>query len=257
MGKYMRKAKTSGDVAVMDVSQSSSFGVCTRAKTLALQKSQSQSTSGSYLQLRSRRLEKPPVLIPTNTHYSKRQRQASKDTVAVQNPKSIPTTRASSRLRHGSVASESNASLSLGRVSSKEDGQRPEGASCKVLVKEEGVQETHENVDVGVEEASFGENVLEFEGRERSTRESTPCSLIRDPDIVRTPGSTTRPTCSAEANRRSETTTRRHIPTAHEMDEFFADAEEAQQRRFVEKYNFDPVNDKPLPGRYEWEKLEL
>ncbi|XP_028759818.1 cyclin-dependent kinase inhibitor 4 isoform X2 [Neltuma alba] len=255
MGKYMRKAKTSGDVAVMDVSQSSSFGVRTRAKTLALQKSQSQSTSGSYLQLRSRRLEKPPVLIPA-THYSKRQRQSSKETVAVQNPKSIPTTRASSRLRHGSGASDSNASLSLGRVSSKEDGQRPEEASCKVLVKEEGAQETHENVDVGVEEASFGENVLEFEGRERSTRESTPCSLIRDPDICRTPGSTTRPTCSTEVNRRSETMTRRHIPTAREMDEFFADAEEAQKRRFVEKYNFDPVNDKPLPGRYEWEKLE-
>ncbi|XP_054804827.1 cyclin-dependent kinase inhibitor 4-like [Prosopis cineraria] len=255
MGKYMRKAKTSGDVAVMDVSQSSSFGVRTRAKTLALQKSQSQSTSGSYLQLRSRRLEKPSVLIPS-THYSKRQRQASKDTVAVQNPKSIPTTRASSRLRHASAASESNASLSLGRVSSKEDGPRLGEASCDLLGEEEGVQETHENVDVGVEEASFGENVLEFEGRERSTRESTPCSLIRDPDTVGTPGSTTRPTCSTEANRRSETTTRRHIPTAREMDEFFADAEEAQQRRFVEKYNFDPVNDKPLPGRYEWEKLK-
>ena len=121
----------------------------------------------------------------------------------------------------------------------------------------------------------------------RTTRESTPCSLIRDPDIIRTPGSTTRPTCSTEANRRSETS-RRHIPTAREMDEFFSDAEEAQQKRFVEKYafilyilcfllsiqvysiymnwhiacgfncryNYDPVNDKPLPGRYEWEKLK-
>lgn len=70
----------------------------------------------------------------------------------------------------------------------------------------------------------------------RSTRESTPCSLIRDPDSVRTPGSTTRPTCPTETNRRTENTTRRHIPTAREMDEFFAGAEEAQQRKFVEKY---------------------
>ncbi|KAI9079621.1 hypothetical protein K1719_038448 [Acacia pycnantha] len=93
-------------------------------------------------------------------------------------------------------------------------------------------------------------------GFRQRTRESTPYSLIRDPDIVWTPGSTTRPTCSVEANRRSETTTRRHIPTAREMDEFFADAKEVQQRRFVEKYNFDPVNDKLLPGCYEWEKLE-
>lgn len=174
MGKYMRKAKTAGDVAVMEVSQSS-FGVRTRAKTLALQRlqksqspvpSQTSTSSGSYLQLRSRRLEKPPVLIPT-THYSKRQRQASKDTVSIQNPKSIPNTRASSRLRVGSVASESNVSVSLGRVGKEEDGQRAEDSSCKILGKEEGVQETHENVDIGVEEASFGENVLDFEGRER------------------------------------------------------------------------------------------
>ncbi|KAM0993962.1 hypothetical protein COP2_009744 [Malus domestica] len=37
---------------------------------------------------------------------------------------------------------------------------------------------------------------------DRTARESTPCSLIRDPDTIRTPGSTTRPTSSAEANRR-------------------------------------------------------
>lgn len=71
---------------------------------------------------------------------------------------------------------------------------------------------------------------------DRSTRESTPCSLIRDPDSVRTPGSTTKPTCSTETNRRMQNTTRRHIPTAQEMDEFFAAAEEEQQRQFIEKY---------------------
>ncbi|KHN01014.1 Cyclin-dependent kinase inhibitor 3 [Glycine soja] len=106
------------------------------------------------------------------------------------------------------------------------------------------------------QEASFGENVLDFEGRERSTRESTPCSLIRDSDTVRTPGSTTRPTCSAEAYRRTEHAARRQIPTSREMDEFFAEIEEAQQKKFIEKYNFDPVNEKPLSGRYEWEKLK-
>lgn len=127
----------------------------------------------------------------------------------------------------------------------------------------------------------------------RSTRESTPCNLIRDPDTVRTPGSTTRPTCSTEGPRRTPHAGRRQIPTAHEMNEFFAENEEAQQRKFIEKYafiglifsvfsystaimsfpykliylfptrvrsncryNFDPVNEKPLPGRYEWEKLK-
>ncbi|KAI4317345.1 hypothetical protein L6164_025219 [Bauhinia variegata] len=259
MGKYMRKAKTTGEVALMEVSQSS-LGVRTRAKTLALQRLQksqapapSSASSGSYLQLRSRRLEKPPILIPT--HCSKRQRQANKD-ASLQNPKSIPNTRASSRLRVGSVASESDGSVPLARVDIKDDGERAEEASNEVLDKEEKLQEAQDKVDVGAEEASFGENVLDFEGRERSTRETTPCSLIRDPDTVRTPGSSTRPTCSTEASRRTENSARRHIPTAREMDEFFAGAEEAQKRQFIEKYNFDPVNDKPLPGRYEWEKLQ-
>lgn len=40
------------------------------------------------------------------------------------------------------------------------------------------------------------------------------------------------------------------------MDEFFAGAEEEQQKIFIEKYNFDPVTDKPLPGRFEWRKLD-
>lgn len=77
----------------------------------------------------------------------------------------------------------------------------------------------------------------------------------------------------------------RNIPTAYEMDEFFAFAEKQQQAIFMEKcvfllirptpivlriksviqlfmplcilftfcrYNFDVVNDVPLPGRYEW-----
>lgn len=71
----------------------------------------------------------------------------------------------------------------------------------------------------------------------RSTRESTPCNLIRDPDTVRTPGSTTRPTSSTEVHRRTEhAASRRQIPTAREMDEFFAKNEENQQKQFIEKY---------------------
>lgn len=71
---------------------------------------------------------------------------------------------------------------------------------------------------------------------DRTTRESTPCSLIRDPDTIRTPGSTTRPTNSAEANRRIQNSSQRHIPTAHDMNELFAGAEEEQQKKFIEKY---------------------
>ncbi|GER55097.1 cyclin-dependent kinase inhibitor family protein [Striga asiatica] len=66
MGKYIRKPKTSGDVAVKDASQSY-LGVRTRAKTLALQRLRSSADASpppktDYLQLRSRRLQKPPLL---------------------------------------------------------------------------------------------------------------------------------------------------------------------------------------------------
>lgn len=74
----MRKAKTAGDTAVMEMSQSS-LGVRTRAKTLALQRLQSTAASTAapenpdscYLELRSRRLEKQQ---PQQQHNSRKGR---------------------------------------------------------------------------------------------------------------------------------------------------------------------------------------
>ncbi|KAF4355319.1 hypothetical protein F8388_026589 [Cannabis sativa] len=269
MGKYMRKAKAASEVAVMEVSQAS-LGVRTRAKTLALQRlqksppvsksprspSSATTSSTSYIQLRSRRLVKPPPPPPQ------------------------PIVTTSSKLgfvRNPNRASSSLVPLSSGSPGSGDGGgddvaekkkkkQKKEEEEIKEIVgndyhddddddDDEQVQGI-DNGDLGIEEASFGENVLEFEGRERSTRESTPSNLIRDPDIIRTPGSTTKQTNSAETtNRRTQNSSQRHIPTAHEMDEFFAGAEVEQQKQFIDKYNFDPVNEKPLPGRYSWEKV--
>ncbi|GFY81668.1 cyclin-dependent kinase inhibitor family protein [Actinidia rufa] len=245
MGKYLRKSKTSGEVSLMEVAQSS-LGVRTRAKTLALQRLQkspslsaaANDSGGGGYQLRSRRLDKPPISV------SKRQKQSPKGN-CVPNPN--PSLRASSRLRAGSVNSSPVESASQGVCLETE----------KVVAAEELNLEKKSKYgdDEGVE-ASFGENVVESEGRERSTRESTPCSLIRDSESIRTPGSTTRPTSAIEADRRLQNSMPRHVPTAREMDDFFTGAEEQQQKQFVEKYNFDLVNDKPLPGRYEWTKLD-
>ncbi|KAL2325052.1 hypothetical protein Fmac_024110 [Flemingia macrophylla] len=205
MGKYMKKAKPKGELAPVESTTNTNtnsntntttsyMGVRTRAKTLALQKSHPQPehppAPDSYLQLRSRRLRKPPISL----HSPKRSRHP--------NPKSpIPEPP-----RLGLASDQDNNAL-------------------------------HDN-NADPLEPSFGENVLDFEGRER------------------TPGSTTRPTCSTEVYQRTENAARRQIPTSREMDEFFAEIEESQQRQFIEKYNFDPVNEKPLPGRYEWEKLK-
>lgn len=254
MGKYMRKTKSLGEVAVMELSQSS-LGVLTRAKTLALRRLQQSPTpspssasplaSGSYLQLRSRRLEKPPVVF--SGHESKRQKQSPKEGC----PRN-PSPTVSSSLR----PTMPERSVSLGRVN--EEGDHTAEKSVGKFDEIHASESKNENIDLVIEEASFGENILDFESREsRSTRESTPSSLIRNPDIIRTPSSTTRPTTSAiETNHRNPYSSNRHIPTAREMDEFFALAEEKQQRHFIEKYNFDPVKDTPLPGRYEWEKLQ-
>ncbi|KAL0287347.1 UNVERIFIED_CONTAM: Cyclin-dependent kinase inhibitor 3, partial [Sesamum angustifolium] len=43
-----------------------------------------------------------------------------------------------------------------------------------------------------------------------------------------------------------------NVPSARDLEDFFACEEQFLQRHFVEKYNFDFMNDLPLPGRYEW-----
>ncbi|KAE8728063.1 Cyclin-dependent kinase inhibitor 5 [Hibiscus syriacus] len=264
MGKYIRKAKTAGEVAVMEISQAS-LGVRTRAKTLALQRLQKSSASspatvasapgkggGSYLQLRSRRLEKSTVAV--HHHDSKRHKQQQQ-------------TQQQGSKKDNCEQNRNPSSNSRVRVSSGSDsGKKKEGGVGSQNIRQEdnvvnysntgNNNNNNESNDFGGVEASFGENILDIEARERGTRESTPCSLIRDPESIRTPVSTTRLISSSETNQRVQNSTRRHIPTSNEMDEFFSPAEIAQQRQFIEKYNFDPVKDKPLPGRYQWEKVD-
>ncbi|KAL6649170.1 hypothetical protein ACP70R_013394 [Stipagrostis hirtigluma subsp. patula] len=197
MGKYMRKAKVSGEVAVMEVPGGALLGVRTRSRTLALQRSQRPpekgevEEAGEYLELRSRRLEKP----------------------------------------HKEAAPRRGA------------GRK----GCGVPAPAE------DEVEV-----SFGENLLDFDAMERSTRETTPCSLIRNSETISTPGSTTKSKTSNSmtSRRRMEASVCRFMPSSLEMEEFFTAAEQQEQDTFRERYNFCPVNDCPLPGRYEWARLD-
>ncbi|GER25034.1 cyclin dependent kinase inhibitor [Striga asiatica] len=233
MGKYIRKPKTSGDLSVKDVSQSY-LGVRTRAKTLALQRLQSSSAAAAshasppttppppppktdYLELRSRRLEKPPL--------RKNFLNSPKNPAATEKPQF-------------EKLSPEPAVLPI-EPAGEDDGryERLNGGGSEI-----GDSEI---------QASLGENNLDLEARERGTRESTPCSFIRPDDSISTPGSSTRPRSPSSRAQSAH----REIPTAREMEEFFAQAEQSHQRRFMEKYNFDIVNDVPLPGRYEWVKV--
>ncbi|WVZ59265.1 hypothetical protein U9M48_009433 [Paspalum notatum var. saurae] len=203
MGKYMRKAKVSGEVAVMEVA-AAPLGVRTRARALALQRLQKQQAGqgeqkegagGDYLELRSRRLEKLPPPPPSVRRF----------------------------------------------------GGRKAAAAAAAAAPEEAEAEA---------EASFGENMLELEAMERSARETTPCSLINS-ETISTPGSTTKP--SRSSHRRVQAPVQTPvciIPSTRELNEFFAAEQRRQQQAFIDKYNFDPVNDCPLPGRFEWVKLD-
>ncbi|CAH2049086.1 unnamed protein product, partial [Thlaspi arvense] len=285
-GKYMRKTKTAGEVALMEVAQSS-LGVRTRAKTLALQRLQNSaataasSSGGSYLQLRSRRLEKPPIVVPSD---SKRPKQPPKES-SMRNPKPNPNSRTSSRLRVGlRILGLLGPSRSIvwkkrgfiwrrKKLGAERMRNRRRTTSLKLLLEKMcwNLKVERVRLKIWVPNAVCCSFVLMFGGsiihkandwklvlmlQNRDTRESTPCSLIRDPENVRTPGSTTRPTTSSEVNRRMQNSSQRQIPSTNEMDEFFGGAEEQQRSEFIEKYNFDPVNDKPLPGRYEWVKVD-
>ncbi|MFS7916416.1 hypothetical protein Hanom_Chr02g00176871 [Helianthus anomalus] len=133
MGKYMRrKNKTSGEVSLMEVP--SLNGVLTRAKTLALQNAAVSSVgAGSYIQLRSRRLVKPNLV--------KKQKVMCVDSV---NPRKLGVAD-SVKLEVDSSNVKVNLVNSVEKLGEKED-------ICR---------------EIGDEEGSIGENMVEIEGRER------------------------------------------------------------------------------------------
>ncbi|CAH8374707.1 unnamed protein product [Eruca vesicaria subsp. sativa] len=246
MGKYIKKKnKLDGEatIALMDVSPSS-LGVLTRAKSLALQRrlqkpSSSPSPSpnpppskqkmtacsgGSYLQLRSRRLHKKPPVVVIRSGKRRKQQRRKEGRNPNPNPQNVDSIR-------GSVG--------------------------------DGSDSVAESVVFGKDKDFNGGICKELDGSEsfnRTTRESTPCSLIRKPESITSPGSSTKFSngISDNSNQREESFSRshRHLPTTPEMDEFFSGPEEEQQKQFIEKYNFDPVSEQPLPGRYEWKKVD-
>ncbi|KAL7206547.1 hypothetical protein ACSBR2_019291 [Camellia fascicularis] len=66
---------------------------------------------------------------------------------------------------------------------------------------------------------------------------------------------------SSTATKRSTASLRRKhpeakMPAAAEIEEFFSAAEKYEQKRFVDKYNYDVVKDVPLEGRYQWVRVK-
>lgn len=78
--------------------------------------------------------------------------------------------------------------------------------------------------------------------------------MIGAADSITAPGSSTKQRSPNASNQRAQNALG-NIPTAREMEEFFSHAEQPQEHLFMEKYNFDIVNDLPLLGRYEWVRV--
>ena len=57
-----------------------------------------------------------------------------------------------------------------------------------------------------------------------------------------------------QADRRTGSTVKK-IPFSIELENMLNISLEENRKRCIEKYNFDPVLEKPLEGKYKWEKL--
>ncbi|KAG0494080.1 hypothetical protein HPP92_005074 [Vanilla planifolia] len=99
-------------------------------------------------------------------------------------------------------------------------------------------------------------SVLQLQDLKTNVRESTPICLIKDSNDVGTPGSSTKHFSSTSTNRTTRSLVSNNILNAQEIEDFFAESEQSQRILFTKKYNYDVVNDCPLPGRYEWIKLD-
>ncbi|CAF1699755.1 hypothetical protein HID58_051805 [Brassica napus] len=247
MGKYIKKKKLDGEaLSLIDVSPSP-LGVLTRAKSLALQRRLQKPPSspspnpppskqkitdcsgGSYLQLRSRRLQKkPPPIVVIRSSKRRKQRREEEG----RNPNPNPQ-------NHDSIR-----------------GSGGDGSSRSDSVAESVVFGKEKDFNGGINRELDGSESFNW----TTSRESTPCSLIRKQETITSPGSSTKLSngISDNSNQREDSFSgsHRHLPTTPEMDEFFSGAEEEQQKQFIEKYNFDPVNEQPLPGRFEWKKVD-
>ncbi|KMZ57757.1 hypothetical protein ZOSMA_82G00730 [Zostera marina] len=135
----------------------------------------------------------------------------------------------------------SNFSVEVGRFGEEEERQWSRSDRFK-LSQEEGEEEIVEDL------------------------ESTSCInlLINDEEnrkIITT--TTSRESCNMESTRSGKSSRRRsasaritkfssRMPSELEINSFFAMMETDDNKRFMDKYNYDVLNDLPMEGRYEW-----
>ncbi|KAK9284134.1 hypothetical protein L1049_023301 [Liquidambar formosana] len=228
MGKYMRKYKGIGEVAVMEVAQ---VGVKTRARALAM----AAATAASSGTTKRRKVSGGGELRFASSYVQQLRSSRRRVVIAAENSVSPAV------------------SGNHGRGMSPED-RCSSPSSDHVLVSCCSSNGSSERVEERLgfedpEEESFEvETSTYFDCGER--RETTPSSELRaESDELE---STAKP---SEANSRPRSTAEK-MPSESEIEEFFSAAEMDLQIKFAEKYNYDIGKDVPLEGRYEWIRLK-
>ncbi|MCO5577461.1 hypothetical protein L7F22_031293 [Adiantum nelumboides] len=327
MGKYMRKGKGVGKMAVIE----EALGVRTRARALALQRDSKQGlthTRGqaevdkqheicasmeccvpslplqeedvgvlpqtNYMELRNRRFEKVSSRVGEEVAS-----QARPELFCKRLSKSSSSNSESYKERKSPQASLQHAARGVSRqVSLQSSAVDAGGVNLKRVTptastsdsvslsarKPLGILTRHQRqalaqlagpdtmeVEAKVELSSRADIDFNAEGEQfygespmvvgpsnkdrhrRRTRESTPDSYAWS---MEAPGSTSRTRRARRNQGRSLSAPpfnrANEAPSSSEIEAFFQGAEQQERRRFIERYNFDPVSERPLRGRYEW-----
>ncbi|GAA0160151.1 hypothetical protein Leryth_020565 [Lithospermum erythrorhizon] len=115
----------------------------------------------------------------------------------------------------------------------------------EIVVVEKEVIKLVENVDQELEQKD-----------NRAMRERTPEHLIMKSEYIIATGSSTKAPRDDVAAHGPLGLQGICVPSAENIETFFDASERQQERHFTEKYNFNFKNETPLPGRYEWMKVE-
>ncbi|KAD2393795.1 hypothetical protein R6Q59_011895 [Mikania micrantha] len=114
------------------------------------------------------------------------------------------------------------------------------------------------SLDLKAELRSDTETETSMSGNGGFSRETSPSSEIcLDSDEMESSSTLkNKPAPPPAANSRRKQSPATNTPTAAEINEFFSAIEKKEQKRFVEKYNYDIVNDVPMDGKYQWVRLK-
>ncbi|XP_077224431.1 uncharacterized protein LOC143857812 isoform X2 [Tasmannia lanceolata] len=285
MGKYMRKCKGNGEIAVMEVAQ---IGVRTRARTLALamatgkRKNSGRISPEEFqatdLQLRSSRRNlsnENPTISPSKSTNSERitpaefqvsnlQLRSSRRNLSHENKTISPAISSNSGGISPAEFQVSNLQLRSSRRNVSHENMKisPAKSANSGRIQADlwinhdrfpisrcssngSTELVVERLRSGDREGEGFENATDFYCRER--RETTPSSNFHaeSDDLDSTAGPNSGLKSTAEK-----------MPSKAEIEEFFSSAEKNEQKLFAEKYNYDVEKDLPLDGRYEWVRLK-